>query len=276
MNMRFHLALIGLMGASCVFGETVDVPADSDETLGMIKVSKTNAVNSEIVLGIPFMKSPWGDTNTVNTLLVAGYGANTGKLAGDTIRVWNPSKPATRGYDMWMTWPDARGSNQWIRIQDTGKERPAEATAYAVNRGTAFWFADASGDTNDLVQAGLVKTGAVSVVAAGTTAAPVKTLLINPFYTEVNAAALLATGAKTGDQLALINGDSRYEYQEGSSEISRGWGTWQKGDILKQKGSIIIYGPNKFVVETNITVKAGNAFWYISKGGTPTVRWDDL
>lgn len=263
MNIRISILALGTLAAAAACGGSVEVSADSGETLGMIKISKTNAVNSEIVLGIPFMKSPWGGTNTVNTLLVAGYGADSSD--GDTIRVWNPSKPSTRGYDMWETWPDGTGSNLWLRIQDIGKERPAEATEYAVSRGTAFWFADVSGNPNDLVQAGLVKPGAQSTVAAGTAEIPVKTLLINPFYTEVNAAALLATGAQTGDQLSLVNGTERFEYRDGK------WGhTVRKAVVV---GGRTIY-KNVFEAVEQITVPAHVAFWYISTGGSPTVSWD--
>jgi len=275
MNIRFHLAVIGLLGATCAFGATVDVPADSDETLGMIKISKTNAVDSEIVLGVPFMQSPWGTTNTVSSLLVAGYGVDMDNYKGDALYIWDPAKPTARGYNTWMTWPDANGSNKWVSVSD-GVEKAPGSSVYTVNRGTAFWFADVSGDTNDLVTAGLVKTGAVSVVVAGTADEPVKTLLINPFYTEVNAAEALATGAQTGDQLALVGGTKRYEYQAGTAEKPLGWGTWQKGDVIKTIGTIKIYGPDKFVVEDVIPVPAGTGFWYISKGGAPVVTWDTL
>jgi len=278
MNSKIQFAAIGIVGALVSFGEAVEVPADSLETLGMVKISKTNAVNNEIVLGIPYMKSPSGDTNTVSSLLVAGYGEKwliPGILSnGDTIRVWNAAKPSERGYDMWQTLSSTAagsvGSNRWVAVRDIARECPAEATVYQVNRGTALWFADNTGDTNDLVQAGLVKPGAESSVAAGTSSAPVKTLLINPYYTAINAVDALNTGAKTGDQLALVAGTSRFEYKEGE-----GWGTWQK-TIKKKIGSIIIYGPDVFVPTNNIPVAAGTAFWYISKGGSPTVSWDAL
>jgi len=254
-NANYLMAVI-ILASMSAFGEAVAVDSDSSETLGMYKPPKT--AGDETVLGVPFVKSPFSETNTVDTLLFAGYGNR------DLIRIWNAAGVVGSEYD---TWSWNQKSNAWVAVKKSTGVYPASASEYDVARGYAFWFTDRSSASNDLVQAGLVKTGAVTTVAAGTKGSPRSTLLINPYGVEIDAAEKLATGAATGDQISLVNGTVRYDYKAGF-----GWGLLQKGEIIAKKGDLIIYGPDKFVT-TNITVAAGTAFWYISKGGSPTVQW---
>jgi len=258
--MKVNTILFGAVVAfsGSAFADSVSVDTDSTETLGMSIVEKSALTNKEAVLNIPYVKSTGasiGAENTVDTLLVAGFDED------DTIRVWNAQEAVGSEYDTWY-WEDA-----WKASNKSKGTKPGPASETTVVRGNAFWFKDYSKSTIALVQAGLVKTGAVTTVTAGTKGSPRSTLLINPYGVEIDAAEKLATGAVTGDQISLVNGTVRYDYKAGS-----GWGLWQKGEIIVKKGDLIIYGPDKFVT-TNITVAAGTAFWYISKGGSPTVQW---
>lgn len=257
MNLRVIVVMVASAVGIVSYGVPVDVSADGDDTLGILKVDRPVDKNAEAVVGVPFLKSPLYENMTVDQLLVAGYGVK------DEIWLWNP----LGWYDAW-TWDD--DEEAWTSVYIYGRPEPKKAEEQTVDRGKAFWFRTSDLTiTNQLTLAGLVQSNATTTVAQGSGAEPKWTLLVNPFGTAVDIAAKLAEGAVTGDQISFVNGTVRYEYKSG-----QGWGMWVKGGIKKKIGNITIYYPDKFEVSETIVVPGGTAFWYISVGGNPTIAWD--
>ena len=236
------------------------VVTESDETLGIVKVAKT--AGGETVAGVPFRKfdvtSGTAKAMTVDQLLVAGFGED------DDIYAYNPTKPSGDEYDMW-----AWDGEKWDIVP--GPTQPPAAESAAIASGKAFWFKDESGSTTPLTLAGLYQENVTTTTDAGTAGVPKMTLLVNPYNAPVNATEKIATGAATGDQIVFVNGSGRYEFKEGE-----GWGTVQATEKTVTIGgqTRTVRGPDQFVaVEGGLSIPAGQAFWYVSKGGNPTVAW---
>ena len=236
------------------------VVTESDETLGIVKVAKT--AGGETVAGVPFKKfdasSGAAATMTVDQLLVAGFGE------GDDIYAYNPTKPSGDEYDMW-----AWDGEKWDIVP--GPTQPPAAESAEIASGKAFWFKDESGSTTPLTLAGLYQENVTTTTDAGTAGVPKMTLLVNPYNVPVNATEKIATGAATGDQIVFVNGSGRYEFKEGE-----GWGTVQATEKTVTIGgqTRTVRGPDQFVaVEGGLSIPAGQAFWYVSKGGNPMVAW---
>lgn len=236
------------------------VVTESDETLGIVKVAKT--AGGETVAGVPFRKfdvtSGTAKAMTVDQLLVAGFGQD------DDIYAYNPTKPSGDEYDMW-----AWDGEKWDIVP--GPTQPPAAESAEIASGKAFWFKDESGSTTPLTLAGLYQENVMTTTDAGTAGVPKMTLLVNPYNVPVNATEKIATGAATGDQIVFVNGSGRYEFKEGE-----GWGTVQATEKTVTIGgqTRTVRGPDQFVaVESGLIIPAGQAFWYVSKGGNPTVAW---
>lgn len=233
-----------------LYPDEVAEAAVGSSNIMAIKRVPGGSARAEVVAPVPWKRlDDVAQDMTVDRLVA------TGRANGDEIAVWNEAR---RDYDVWR-WSETLG---WEVGQSTvsGVTAPAAATT-TLKQGTAVWFkrgtpaaaySEIGGYTPGLVTS---KPEAVAGKAANT-------LMINPYFEAVDLAKIENAG--TGDQIQIISTKKVYVWKGQ-------WG-WLK---LVQKttpfGATVTR--EEFVPEASIPLAAGEGFWYISRGGTPTVDW---
>lgn len=241
------------------------------------KVSSTE-VDAKTVLGIKRVKEMAKSVDTAAAVPWLGAaGANckvselitTGLAAGDTIKVYDL---ATKGYFVWVVDKDGK---TWVKVSGAPASQP-EAHEYTLARGRAFWYMkDGENESAEYTQVGTYSTDQIlTATDKGGAAAPVHNLLINPKWAAFNVSQSLVDGATDGDQIVIVDTKARYEFKlvEGVGK----WGTIQPTETKIVIGGVerTVRGPDQFVpVTEDLVIPQGKAFWYISKGGEPTVKW---
>ena len=218
---------------------TVDaVVVDTDDAVGIVKLGVPGA-GMELAAAVPFLKSGVenGSKATLADLVV------TGRENGDTIVFQKTGDESALSGDVWGG--------------DT-----------AQTPGTAFWY-KSTGSSIPLTLAGLVTDPVETAVTAGTEAAPVATLLVNPYVAAQDVFAAVGDAARDGDQVALVGGDVRYVREDGA------WGYWKKSEYRAnpEVADGGLFMSNEFVRVSSLSVPGGKGVWYVSKGGSPTVAW---
>lgn len=208
----------------------------------------------EVVAAVPWKALETTENVTVDKLIA------TGVAVGDEIAAWDVS---ARAYNTWR-W----NGTLWEGATDakTGATAPA-ASATSLVRGQAVWYKRATPSAAYSQIGGyVVDTLTTPTTAGGTTSAnkPANNLLIDPFYEAVDLAKIAGAA---GDQIQIISSKKVYTCKNGQ------WGTIQLVETTTPFGTM---KKQSFVAESAIALPAGEGFWYISKGGAPSIDWKAL
>ena len=262
---------------SVAVGETKYFKVVQGETESAVYgVTSPNTTKKLNIVAVPFAAIGEDSTDVAIEKII-----DTGKLNnGDKVYAYSASGDT---YNVWQL--DVVGSDKtwqplWmVKIDDNSDasvitEVPFEDARVA--RGSAFWVEIAPGNDSQIVLIGKVATApATKTIAVGTALEPKFQLCASP---KAAAFDLNGTGAFTGDILATVrfaepgdtiqltvdNGAPIVFYYKGGKWGRRVESTWKPGDPGTP--------PSNWNTE-NATIPAGCGFWYISRGGTPTINW---
>lgn len=222
---------------------------------------------ANVILSIPLSAcGTGGDIKVTDLVLTTGLSNNT------YLKAENSTSPS--GWDVWKI-----NNDNWEAVtvsSGTGQSETRAAAEVTLARGKAVWLERPAGDEGKVIYLyGQVGTSAASTpVAKGAPGAAKFTLLghSNPEAYKLSNANNW-TGCADGDQILLtLNG--------GSLIVQRKGGVWCKVVATEQKVtfpdgehtvSTIEYKP---LTTEDVTVPAGQGFWYRSVGGNPTINWN--
>lgn len=217
---------------------------------------------ANVMLSIPLSAcGTAGDIKVTDLVLTTG-------LSEGTVLKAEKSTPGT-GWDVWTI-----QNKLWVATSTANAETQAQSEDPAVatlSRGRAVWLERPSVDKDKTIYlyGQLNETQASTEVRAGTLEEPVFTLLGNPKPEDFK----LSTandwkGCENGDQIFLTQGGNVVI-------IERKNDVWNKVTTKVIEVGVhnvidVVYTP---VTEADVTVPAGQGFWYRSVGGNPTITW---
>lgn len=234
--------LFSIAASSAVFAAVAGTTTLESAVVGVVKHT---AATGEIAIGVP-----WNGV-TVDKLVSSGVST------GDTISMWDE---ANSRYDVWE-WD----GDSWVPAIDTDHSYTTSKSASetTVAPGRAVWYKRAASKAITLL--GTPVTGAcATTVAGGSSSAPKYNLLCDPFPEAVTLSNITGTA---GDQIALIGGTKAAVYTyHGDAWCTRSFETTTDayGDRVQTE---------TFTPVVSATIPAGSAFWYMSRGGSPTLTW---
>ncbi|MCR5414074.1 MAG: hypothetical protein K6F50_05025 [Kiritimatiellae bacterium] len=241
--MKLNASIISCLALAAAGGAAfADATTEITSTaVGVLKTAVT--AETDAPLGVPY-------TNTVDKLVTVGVSE------GAEISVWTGS-----GYKIWRY-----NGTAWVGAADANKQAEEatsdSASSTTVPAGTAVWFKPAS----KVEAVTLVGTPADSCAAtpdAGETSAPKYSLMCNPFAKPVALAGIEGT---SGDQIVVLGSDTNTAYTHNGTT----WCTGKWTETTTPLGKTQTYSLEP--VGAGATIPAGG-FWYISKGGAPTIAW---
>ena len=207
----------------------------------------------EAVAAVPWRALVTTQNVTVDKLIA------TGRAEGDEISAWNTE---TRAYDIWRF-----NGTSWESAKDakSGLTSPDAATTQLA-RGTAVWYKRVGDTSAAYSQIGgyVVETVTTPTAAGGMSVdnRPMNNLLINPVYKAVDLAKI---GGSDEDQMQVVPSLKVYTRKNGA------WGELQLVTTPTPFGGST--KRQRHVPLATIPLAAGEGFWYISKGGAPTIDW---
>ena len=248
MNMKSLIALTALTAAGAASAEVI-----SGNTLCRIEVASGT---KNTIVAVPLVKIGDGSAIPANELVL------TDNLSqGDKLLHWNTTS------EKWEAWAvNASGAWEGLTISDQNSTWVTPEASVTLTRGDAVWVERADA-TNPFYVYGQVTTdAATSTAIAGTSESPVYTMMGNASLGAValNKEGLWPTSGNNkvaaGDTIAVAasNAFGRKEY---TYVDNKGWCTLGRVGGVKQW------------IATEDTIDAGCGFWYISRGGNPTVNW---
>lgn len=242
------LACLCALAAVPAFG---NVAATSGNTFGVLKVTCSA---QKVIIATPWVECATADAAVKVTDLVM-----TDNLTeNDAIIVYVGNE--FKGWQL-------NSSKQWIATAVTGAGGTVtggEEADAAIARGQAFWFIKSdytSGDYDLYLYGQDTMATATSTIAGGNS--PAYSLVASPKTTaaDLNTATFSFT-PNAADEIRVPRfnlPDVVYTYKAG-----QGWGTSTKELV----GAIY-----KKVWKVGCTIPAGTGFWYVSKGGSGTIKW---
>lgn len=242
---QFSLILAVSMAGSVAHADAVATVDSSN--LGVVKVALESG--AEPAVGVPYTTAG-GESVTVASLVA------TGVAAGDQISVWDKN---IAGYYVWEY-----TSTGWEGATRTDNTETPSASTYTVAPGVAVWYKPAA--KGSIVIAGNVPATCSSTPTAGSASAPKFSLLANPFPTAVKLTKIAGTA---GDQIVSLDSKKSYTYgtpsgASASSWCTNGWTTVTVGGKTNRQATLC---------DASADTISGEGFWYISKGGNPTIDW---
>lgn len=259
--------------------ESIPKKYQAADVLGIIRRndSGSSKASYENAIAVPWVsRAANGDLQQGMT--VADFITSNGLGEGDELHIWIPNSKTThqgtaggvtvtrKGTYAIFRWDAAE--QKWVGAKDMGGGDIAKiGTDYLIPRGAAVWYKRTSG-TGDYTIVGLVSNACETVVEKGTKSGPVMTLLVNPFPADtINVAAI--PGAE-GDELILNPMGS-----SGATETYKyGNGSW--GHTVSEAHETLPIIIQKFKAVKSIVVVPGRSFWYVSRGGQPTINWKSI
>ncbi len=210
-------------------------------------------------------------SSTVNTMIAVPWvkvGAGTAVEVAKLVKTDSLSQgDELYFYDGGTYYHWVLGVNGWegsTTASQSGTFTAPDAT-YTIPAGKALWVVRNGQTKGDIWLYGQVPNSTSVTPAAGTSSAPVYTMIANPNTTgfDLNAEGKVVAGAN-GDQI-MVNGENDKLYTFN--------GTKWKRYVLEKKtfGSKTV--TLKTETEDGCTIPAGIGAWYISKGGSPTINW---
>ncbi len=234
---------LALAVAGAAFADDKSETITSSTTLGVLKT--TVSAGTDAPLGVPY-------TNTVDKLVAVGVSE------GAEISVWTGS-----GYKIWQY-----SNGAWVGAADANKQAEAtsdSAGSVTVPAGTAVWFKPASGVEAVTLVGTPVESCSAKPEKGGATA-PTYSLMCNPFSRSV---ALSSIQGAEDDQIVVLGASGNTIYTHNGTAWCTG--KWTSTD-LGGGFSSSEYALEPVGSDPAVVIPAGG-FWYISKGGTPTINW---
>lgn len=232
---------------------------DAKTVLGIKRV-KEMPKSVDTAAAVPWLGAAGGDCKVSDLI-------TTGLAMGDTIKVYDL---ATKGYFTWVVDKDGK---TWVKVSGAPASQP-EADQYTLARGRAFWYMkDGGNESVEYTQVGTYSTDQIQTATdkGSSFAAPVHNLLINPMWTafSIQEKLTVAAGCLVDDVVVIVATGARYRFN-GSV-----WG--QDVDTQVKIGRVTVTQKVfKAIGEEGVgggIVPAGTAFWYLSAGGQPTIKW---
>lgn len=248
MNMKSLIALTALTAAGAA-----SAAVTSGNTLCRIEIASGT---KNTIVAVPLVKIGDGSAIPANELVLTDNLSTNDKLLH-----WNTTS------EKWEAWVvNASGAWEGLTISDQTSTWVTPEASVTLTRGDAVWV-EREDTTKPFYVYGQVTTdAATSTAVKGSQASPAYTMMGNATLApvELNKEGLWPTTGDNkvavGDTIAVAAannfGRKEYTYVEG-----KGWCTLQRVDGVKKW------------VATADTIDAGCGFWYISRGGNPTVNW---
>ena len=243
MRIETKMKTIGLAGvmALAVLSAAAD-PVLSANSLGVQKVTLTTK-NAVIAV-------QWSACGTGGDISVQDIVKTANLSVGDQLMVYDCE---TMRYASTFALEEQDGQRQWVRT-DAGGVGPV-----TLSRGNALLLSRVSAGAVDVYlhgQAEAAEVGPKPTIAVGTRENPKYTLLASPMAGDEPIALddRLFSGEVGASDTVWVPGSVERYWQKGASGSAfgkKGWG----GDV------------------TPVTVAPGTGFWYVSRGGSPTVNW---
>ncbi len=240
--MKLNASIISCLALAAAGGAAF-ADATTDITSTTVGVLKTVvSAGTDAPLGVPYLGS---DSNSV---AVADL-ITVGLAKDDEISVWDGST-----YKIWKytgsAWEGAADANHGVAATED------DATATKVQPGQAIWYKPASATA-------VVLAGVVPASSSASATANASSLFCNPYAEAVTVKDI--TNASKGDQIFTTTTKTRYVYTTCWNTVS--WTEYTTiGGQTRQKESLT-------AVSNTERIPAGEGFWYLSNGGTPTITW---
>ena len=239
-----------------VVPEPVSSVVASENVLAIKRVPGVEgaAAGSEVVAAVPWRNVAVTGDVTVDRLIATGVAVN------DEIAAWDSSE---KKYYIWKY-----TSSGWVASTDAKTNVTApDATAYKPQRGQAVWYKRQTPGVAYSQIGGYVSGNVVTeTVEGGTASAVIDNLLINPYYEAVELTKL--TGCAAGDAIQVFDTGKVYTYKSLGGALK--WTIHTRTPVKSPFG--VVYQVGDAAVDS-IPLPAGVGFWYVSKGGTPTIDW---
>ncbi len=240
--------------ASAVVAGSVLAAVVSQNELGRIEI---NSGTTNTIVAVPFVKVADGGAIPPNEMVL------TNNFAAGDILIYKDG-------ETWKAWV-MNTSSGWTptAVNTDGKDYGAAANNATMARGNAIWVIRSSAERPFYIYGQIGANIASTSTTAGTASQPVYNMMGNPnpatAYTLINSSSVLnsASGTPlTGDtiQIPMAGGVGVQEYVYNSSKSK-----WRKA--TDQDGIV------KMVDAGEVTIAPGQGFWYVSKGGSPTINW---
>lgn len=234
----------------------------SENTLGLLRVdSKTKAT----IVAVPWVKL---SENSSSSISVADVVMTAGLTNGDKLYAYPAgARSNSAAYQVWTL-----SNGAWTPVTtyvqagtgSTTQNQAGEAVSTYLPRGSAFWLERQNANTPFYLYGQYAsETVAAPTISVGTASAPVHTLLANPKLTAVSLNSLTWQNVNAADTIILPSNSSSGAQTKLTYENSS-WGFWK---TTKENGEL------RNTRETNITIPVGTGFWYVSRGGSPTINW---
>ena len=246
MKKQLLAALLAATATAAIAEETVA----SSNAIGIMEVSSDKA---RTIVAVPWTAIGSGNVAIGDLVLAENL------TAGDILYAYENGT-----YKAWSL----NSSGAWVPAETvtlSGATTAAQAaSAYTLARGTAFWLERQSTSSSFYLLGQAADGAATTSVTAGTSSAPVWNLVANP---TLAAKALTVAGTSTTDELVFIDATGKpttYAYKTINGES--GWAT-----------QIATEGPRpvkRWTLVTGNIIPVGQGFWYVSKGGAPTISWN--
>ncbi len=242
-------------------------------TLGILKAASTN---HQEMIAIPWKQLAPNDEQSI---LVSNIVQTANLTAGDQLYVYRPNDTVSEGvYDCYLLDAQKKWSSiTSYKLDENGKVTTRTATPpenARIPRGSAVWLVRGD-NTTPIYFAGQVNTNetVMTTITAGTVAKPFWTMCGNPGVEPFDIATITegvvatTSASQFMDQIVVHRDgvDKIYTYENGK------WGYWTTETFTR-------FGKTgtRSVFKTNDTViPVGTAFWYVSRGGSPTIIWQE-
>lgn len=191
-------------------------------------------------------------------ILVTNLVMTTGLANKDKLLYWNANK-GTGDWDAWEV-----SNNAWVPVESTGGSTPAADTAN-LPCGSAVWI-ECNEPKTIYLFGQYFSSGASTTVVAG------KSTMVGPCATTdvpVNSLKAKKTDGSfvEGDKIQIVDASNT---RLGIAEYV--WrGTNDDGQFKKlgiENGAVVWNN-----LADTVVIPAGQGFWYVSKGGSPTFTW---
>lgn len=245
----FGCAALIAVGASAWAEEADPFTIEPDGVYGIVKYDGDETKVERIVA------VPWVDRDAEGALCDMPVGkiiTPSDLTEGDELHIWNGEK-----YDVY-----AWDGEKWVGAKNVDSGESSDPSAGA-KRGQALWYVRKA-PAGDFTLMGTIGSGECqSKVGAGT-----KSLFVNPYPRDVDILTKLSSETRDGDRIVPLKDETKPYQKKGGK-----WGMVTPGGIITTIGSLVIYGDDVFTETPTIEIPANQAFWYISKGGSPTINW---
>lgn len=244
---------------------------NSSAQIALTDNKNTNNVGEAVSVGVHKIRAeklvlvsvPYGALLD-DTLTIHDFIATTGLAEGTQIAKWVGSD-----YKYWTL-----TEGEWVQEQEMNSFQgalQAGSDPEVLVPGETIWVIQNVNEPSDVIVYGLEIDPYLigeTTITAGTEAQPTWTLLANPNTEKTVDLNNAIEGAVEGDKISVEDEFGVFEFIYDGGGKDSGWGYfWQKTEEIS--GHTVI--KQEWVQWAEI--EPGMSFWYISKGGSPTIDW---